>query len=70
MLEETVEMDAMHLGGHARLENEGEEQVDGRHAENQTGKRMAVQALRERGKQPDPGGRRPGRAPRHPVGAD
>jgi transposase-like protein len=48
-LEGTVEMDAMHLGGHVRPENKAEDRVDGRHAENQTGKRMAVQALRERG---------------------
>lgn len=48
-LDGVVEMDGMHLGGHARPENEAEKRVDRRIAENQTGKRMAVVAMRERG---------------------
>ena len=44
-----VEMDGMYLGGHVRPENRAEDRVDRRHAENQTGKRMAILAMRERG---------------------
>ncbi len=48
-LEGVVEMDGMYLGGHARPENRVEDRVDRRLAENRTGKRMAVIAMRERG---------------------
>ena len=44
----TVEMDAMFLGGHVKPENVKAERVDRRLAENQSGKRMAVMAMRER----------------------
>lgn len=44
----TVEMDAMFLGGYVRPENAKADRVDRRLAENQSGKRMAVMAMRER----------------------
>jgi transposase-like protein len=44
-----VEMDGMYLGGHLRPANKAEDRVDARLAENQTGKRMAIIAMRERG---------------------
>jgi transposase-like protein len=48
-LQDVVEMDGMYVGGHVRPENRQEDRVDRRLAENQTGKRMAIIALRERG---------------------
>jgi len=54
VLDGTVEMDGMHLGGHVRPANRAEDRVDRRLAENQTGKRTAVIAMRER----QPGGGR------------
>jgi len=51
-LDGTVEIDGMYVGGHLRPKNRKEDRVDGRLAENQTGKREAVMAMRERG----PGG--------------
>jgi hypothetical protein len=48
-LEDVVEMDGMYVGGHMRPANRAEDRVDRRLAENQTGKRMAIIALRERG---------------------
>lgn len=43
-----VEMDGMHVGGHVKPENVKAERVDRRLAENQSGKRTTVMALRER----------------------
>ena len=48
-LDGIVEMDGMYLGGHLRQKNRKENRVDGRLAENRTGKREAVLAMRERG---------------------
>ena len=48
-LQDVVEMDGMYVGGHVRPANRVEDRVDRRVAENQTGKRMAIIALRERG---------------------
>ena len=47
-LDGTVEMDAMFVGGHVRPANAKVDRVDRRLAENQSGKRMAVMAMRER----------------------
>ena len=44
----TVEMDAMFLGDYVKPKNVKAERVDRRLAENQSGKRMAVMAMRER----------------------
>lgn len=48
-LKGVAEMDGMYVGGHVRPENRKEDRVDRRLAENQTGKRMAIIAIRERG---------------------
>lgn len=48
-LDEVVEIDGMYVGGHARPANKVENRVDRRVAENRTGKRVAIVALRERG---------------------
>lgn len=47
-LDGVVEMDAMYLGGHVKPKNVKADRVDRRLAENQSGRRMAVMALRER----------------------
>lgn len=44
-----VEVDGCHVGGHVRSENEKKDRQDRRLAENQTGTRCVVVALRERG---------------------
>ena len=44
-----VEIDGCHVGGHVRPENEKRDRQDRRLAENQTGTRRVVVALRERG---------------------
>jgi transposase-like protein len=44
-----VEIDGCHIGGHVRQENRKEDRKDRRLAENQTGKRRVVIAMRERG---------------------
>lgn len=43
-----VEIDAMYVGGHVKPANRKEDRIDRRLAENQTGKRRAVMALRMR----------------------
>nr|WP_294546884.1 IS1595 family transposase [uncultured Rhodopila sp.] len=48
-LDDVVEMDGMYVGGHIRPENKAEKRIDRRLAEAQTGKRMAIIAIRERG---------------------
>lgn len=45
----TVEVDGCYIGGHVRPENEKKDRKDRRLAENQTGKRRVVVAMRERG---------------------
>jgi transposase-like protein len=45
----TVEVDGCHVGGHVRPENAKKDRRDRRLAENQTGKRRVVVAMRERG---------------------
>lgn len=47
-LNDAVEIDAMFLGGYVKPNNMAEDRVDRRYAENQSGKRMAVMAARER----------------------
>jgi hypothetical protein len=47
--ERTAEIDGAYFGGHIRAENLAAERVDRRLAENQSGKRQVVVALRERG---------------------
>ncbi|GGF01324.1 DDE transposase [Aliidongia dinghuensis] len=48
MLEGTVEVDGMYVGGHIRPENRAEDRIDRRLRENQTGKRKCVIAIRQR----------------------
>jgi transposase-like protein len=48
-LDDHVEIDGAYFGGHIRPENKKEDRIDRRLAENQTGKRRVVVALRERG---------------------
>jgi hypothetical protein len=49
VLDDHVEIDGCHVGGHIRPANRIEDRVDRRLAVNQTGKRRVVVALRERG---------------------
>ena len=44
-----VEVDGAHFGGHVRPENLAADRIDRRLAENQSGKRQVVVAMRERG---------------------
>jgi transposase-like protein len=48
-LDDEIEIDGMHVGGHIRPANLREDRVDRRLAEHQTGTRRVVVALRERG---------------------
>ena len=45
----TAEIDGAYFGGHVRLENLATDRIDRRLAENQSGKRQVVVAMRERG---------------------
>lgn len=48
MLEDTVEIDGMYVGGHIRPENRDEDRIDRRLAEHQNGKRKCLIAIRQR----------------------
>jgi len=48
MLENTVEIDGMYVGGHIPQENKKEDRIDRRLAENQNGKRKCAIAMRQR----------------------
>ena len=48
LLEETVEVDGLYIGGHIRPENRAEDRIDRRLARNQNGKRRCVIAVRQR----------------------
>ena len=44
-----VEVDGAYFGGHVRPENQAADRIDRRRAENRSGKRRVVVAMRERG---------------------